>query len=399
MEQLVVALTVDAIGQGDEVVVASANGPWAARIEMAGAAHCTLPATSRASTASAAAAVARLAACVWQFRPHVLHAHNVRAAVMARLAIATTGHRTGFITTLHGVPPADYPAASRILRSATPRVIACAPAVARSLRASGFPAARVDVVVNGAALSPASPGRQQQMRRRLRVGADPIVAGVGRLTNQKDWPVLIAAAQQVQAARFVVAGDGPLRDELEGVARRSGDRVRFAGHIDDIAALVGIASCVVSSSAWEGLPLAVLEALSLGAPTVATAVDGVTDLVPPEAAMLVPAGDPVALGTAISRILTDGAWAQCLRRNALAASGAWHPGHMLRGYRLAYQQAVSPPARSARNRGASVKDKPRPVSTPELPRSSMGGSRWTSAGPRRSSGIGLLRKSQLRPRG
>jgi glycosyltransferase involved in cell wall biosynthesis len=346
MEQLVVALSADAVDRGDEVVVASGPGAWADRIDMAGAAHCALPATTRASAAKATAAVARLAKCVRQLRPHVVHAHNVRAAVMARLALATTRHGGALITTLHGVPPADYPAASRVLRSASPRVIACAPAVARSLRTSGFPAGRIDVVVNGAALRPASPERQERMRQILRVGAEPVVAGIGRLTAQKAWPVLIAAARQVQAVRFVVAGEGPLRDELESVARRSGDRVRFAGHIDDIAALVGIASCVVSSSAWEGLPLAVLEALSLGAPTVATAVDGVTDLVPPEAAVLVPPGDPVALGSAIRPILAGGPAAQSLRRNALAASGAWHPDRMLRGYRLAYQRAVAPLARA-----------------------------------------------------
>ena len=63
--------------------------------------------------------------------------------------------------------------------------------------------------------------------------------------------------------------------------------------VDDIPALVGIASCVVSTSTWEGLPLALLEALSLGAPVVATAVDGITDLVPLGAALsLVPPGDP-----------------------------------------------------------------------------------------------------------
>jgi glycosyltransferase involved in cell wall biosynthesis len=359
---------------------------------MAGAAHWALPATSRASTARATAAVAQLGRCVWQFRPQIVHAHNVRAAAMARLALATTRHRGALITTLHGVPPGDYRAAGRVLRWATPRVITCAPAVARSLRAAGFPPARIDVIVNGAALLPATPERQERMRRRLQLGAEPIVAGIGRLTKQKDWPILIAAARHVQAAHFVVAGDGPLRRQLESSASNSGDRVRFAGHIDDVAALVGIASCVVSASAWEGLPLAVLEALSLGAPTVATAVDGVADLVPPGAAVLVSPGDPVALGTAISRILADDALAQSLRRNALAASGAWHPDHMLRGYRLAYQQAVSPPARSARPHAASVRDTGRSVSGRVLPRSSAAASRWTLACLRQSSGTGPLDK-------
>ena len=65
------------------------------------------------------------------------------------------------------------------------------------------------------------------------------------------------------------------------LAEASGGRVRFVGLVDDIAALVGLASCVVSTSSWGGLPLTLLEALSLGVPVVATAVDGVTDVVPP----------------------------------------------------------------------------------------------------------------------
>jgi glycosyltransferase involved in cell wall biosynthesis len=156
------------------------------------------------------------------------------------------------------------------------------------------------------------------------------------------------SAARLPPARVVVAGAGPLRLELESLARRSGDRVTFAGPVDDISALVEIASCVVSTSSWEGLPLALLEALSLGAPVVATAVDGVTDIVPPGAAVLVPPGDPVAIAAGISRILDDAEWSASLRRGALAASSAWHPDRMLHEYRLAYERAATSRERAAR---------------------------------------------------
>ena len=123
------------------------------------------------------------------------------------------------------------------------------------------------------------------------------------------------------------------------LARRSGNRVRFLGMVDDIAALMGLASCVVSTSTWEGLPLALLEALSLGAPVVATAVDGVTDLVPPAAAVLVAPGDPAAVSEAISRVLADDDLATDLRRNALSAAPSWGPEAMLDRYRKAYRAA------------------------------------------------------------
>lgn len=343
MEQLVIQLAADASDHGDSVVVASGPGDWADRVEATGARYLSLPATSRGASVSAVAAMAttaaQLARCVRQVRPHVVHAHNVRAAVLARLALAGTRRRCVLVPTLHGIAPGDYGAASLILRPAARRVIACAPSVARSLRTAGFPAERIDVITNGAALRPAGPRRQEDLRAFLGLGPEPLVVGIGRLVEQKNWPVFIAAAGRMAGPSFAVAGDGPLRHELADLARRSGNRVRFLGVVDDIAALVGLAACVVSTSAWEGLPLALLEALSLGAPVVAPAIDGVTDLVPPAAALLVAPGDPAAVSEAVSRVLADGQVAADLRRNALAAAPGWGPERMLREYRSAYRAA------------------------------------------------------------
>ena len=165
--------------------------------------------------------------------------------------------------------------------------------------------------------------------------------GIGRLTEQKNWPVFIEAASRLNGPAFAIAGEGPLRQQLAGLASRHANPVRFLGVVDDISALIGIASCVVSTSSWEGLPLALLEALSLGAPVVATAVDGITDLVPPGAALLVPAGDPAAVSAAISRVLSDDNLAASLRAAALDAAVAWRPERMLSQYRSAYQAAAA----------------------------------------------------------
>jgi len=341
MEHLVIELTADATSHGDSVVVASGPGAWVEKVIEAGAEHVALPTTSRHSPFSmeAAAATARLSRCMRQARPHVVHAHNVRATVLARMALVGTHHRAVLVPTLHGVAPGDYRAASRVLRHMARRVIACAPSVARSLEAAGFPGDRIDVITNGAALHPAGLKRQAELRVSLQLGSAPLVVGIGRLVEQKNWPAFIAAAGRVEGPSFAVAGDGPLRQELMDRARRSGNRVRFLGVVDDIAALVGLASCVVSTSIWEGLPLTLLEALSLGAPVVATAVDGVTDLVPPGAALLVAPGDPAAVSEAISRVLADHNLATELRRNALTAAPSWGPEAMLDRYRNAYRAA------------------------------------------------------------
>lgn len=341
MERLTVQLAQDATDHGDTVVVASGPGSWVEMVTAAGAEHFALPATSRGAVAGMAAAIARLALGIRQLRPHVVHSHNVRATALARLALLAAHHQAALVPTVHGVGPADYDSASRVLSVTARRVIACAPAVARSLQAAGFPGDKIDVITNGAALLPADPERQANLRQSLALGQAPLVVGIGRLVEQKNWPVFIEAAGRLTGPSFAVAGDGPLRQQLTDLASRRGIPVRFLGVVDDIPALVGIASCVVSTSSWEGLPLALLEALSLGAPVVATAVDGVADLVPPEAALLVTPGEPAAVSAAISRIVNDDDLAASLRAAALGAAVAWRPERMLSQYRTAYQAAAA----------------------------------------------------------
>jgi glycosyltransferase involved in cell wall biosynthesis len=271
----------------------------------------------------------------------VVQAHNIRATLLARLALVTANHRAALLPTLHGLAPGDYRLAGRVLRLTAGPVIACAPSVARSLREAGFPDDRIDVITNGAALQPAGPRRRADLRVALGLGPGPIVVGIGRLVTQKDWPAFIEAAGHLPGPQYVVAGEGPLRQELVDLAEASGSRVQFVGLVDDVAALVGLASCVVSTSSWEGLPLTLLEALSLGAPVVATAVDGVTDVVPPTAALLVSPGDPLAVTGAISCVLEDDDLAGELRQEALAAAPSWAPERMLARYRQAYQAACT----------------------------------------------------------
>jgi glycosyltransferase involved in cell wall biosynthesis len=343
-ERIVVQLAGDAVRRGDAVTVASAGGPWVEQVRAAGARHARVPLDRRSVPATLGAA-GRLAVVVRRFRPEVVHAQNVRAAVAAAaaLAVASPGRRPPLLTTLHGLAPQDYPAAARLLRLAGSKVIACAPAVGRSLLAAGFPAGRLEVVTNGVAVAPPSDAELGAARLRFAVGSRPLVVGIGRLVAQKAWPTLIAAARQLEDVDVLVAGDGPLRAELEAAAAAAGDRVRFVGPVERPAALVGLARCVVSTAAWEGLPLALLEALTLGAPVVATAVDGVADVVPAHAAVLVPPGDPAAVAAAVNRVLAEPALAGRLSRAARAASGAWALDTMLASYRARYAACLTAP--------------------------------------------------------
>jgi glycosyltransferase involved in cell wall biosynthesis len=339
-ERIVVELAADASRRGDVVMVASSGGPWVQQVVAAGADHAVVPLERRSPLVTLAAA-RRLAIVVRGFRPDIVHAHNVRAALAARLALAGSGRHPALLTTLHGLAPDDYDSAARLLRLAGGTVIACAPTVGRALLDAGFPAGRLDVVTNGVSVQAPSEGELESARRRFAIGDRPLVVGIGRLVDQKAWPALIEAARRLHDVDVLVAGDGPLRDRLEAAAANDGGLVRFVGAVEQPAALIGLASCVVSTSTWEGLPLALLEALTLGAPVVATRVGGIADLVPPEAALLVQPGDPAAVAAAVNRVLTEPDLAKRLSRRARAASSVWSLNAMLSGYRERYAARVS----------------------------------------------------------
>lgn len=140
----------------------------------------------------------------------------------------------------------------------------------------------------------------------------PRLVCVGRLAEQKGQLVLVEAAARLAAAgtpfELVLAGDGPMRPQLEAAvaARGLGDRVRITGWLSNAAvrAELAAARAMVLPSFAEGLPVVIMEALALGRPVVTTYVAGIPELVRDgESGWLVPAGDPDALAAALTRAL------------------------------------------------------------------------------------------------
>jgi glycosyltransferase involved in cell wall biosynthesis len=160
----------------------------------------------------------------------------------------------------------------------------------------------------------------------LDVGAGPLIANVARLMPAKGQGYLLDAARIVVAARpdarFVLLGEGPLRAELEAQAATLGltEHVRFAGFRPDVPDILAASDLFVLSSLWEGMPIALLEALAAGCAAVVTAVGGVGQVVQDgTTGLLVPPADPAALAAAILACLADPA-----RARTLAAAGqAW----------------------------------------------------------------------------
>jgi glycosyltransferase involved in cell wall biosynthesis len=152
---------------------------------------------------------------------------------------------------------------------------------------------------------------------------DVIVAVVGRLTPQKDHATFLAAAAtlapRTPRARFLVVGEGELRASLEAQAQALGlgpDRLRFGGALRDMPGLLAAVDVVAFSSAWEGLPMALLEAMAMRLPVVATMVGGVPGVVRDDVeGLLVAPRAPAALAEAMERLVGDAA----LRRRLGAA--------------------------------------------------------------------------------
>jgi glycosyltransferase involved in cell wall biosynthesis len=133
---------------------------------------------------------------------------------------------------------------------------------------------------------------------------------VGRFQPQKDYPNLLQAFAQLvsqeREALLVIAGDGPLRPLMETLALDLGlkEQVKFLGLRRDVPDLMKAADAYVMSSAWEGMPMVLLEAAATGLPIVATNVGGNSEVVMDgQTGFLVPPKDPRALAEAMLRLM------------------------------------------------------------------------------------------------
>jgi len=234
-------------------------------------------------------------------RADLVHAHGLRAGA---LAVLTPGP---VVVTLHNAVAGRLGAVLERLVARRARVVLAASSdLADGARALGARDVRLGPV---AAPPLVATGRDPGL-------GHPLVLAVGRLHPQKGYDVLLAALPLLGDVVVAVAGAGPLAAELQAAA----PGVRWLGARDDVADLLAAADVVVLPSVWEARSLTAQEALRAGRPLVATAVGGTPDLVG-DGAVLVPPGDPVALGTAVRALLDDPAAAAALgaRASAIAA--------------------------------------------------------------------------------
>jgi glycosyltransferase involved in cell wall biosynthesis len=191
-----------------------------------------------------------------------------------------------------------------------------------------IPAHHLSVLYNGVDISHFTPESVSgcEVRRELGLRCEELVIGtVGRLSPEKGGvDVLIRAVERLRRthprARLLLVGDGPLRPDLEKVADELGSNVIFTGTRTDVARLLSAMDIFVLPSLKEAMPIALLEAMAMRLPVVATSVGGVPEIVEDgESGLLVPPGDEQALHAALQRLAADPAL-----MSTLASAGQAH---------------------------------------------------------------------------
>jgi glycosyltransferase involved in cell wall biosynthesis len=251
----------------------------------------------------------------------IVHSHDRRSGLFARATARAVGSRA--VHTLHGVPDEVFAMVGRVdpprppgvssariawlrfglmrieaLLSHLGAVVVPSHALARFLAEHGFPRRRMHVIPYGVTTRRPTPAPLH----------DPPRLGTAAILEQrKAIDVLLDALAAMQRpAELDVFGDGSQRHELEEQARCLGLPVRFHGFVDDLRDRLLELDVFVLPTRADNLPVAILEAMAVGLPVVATRVGGVPELVVDgETGFLVEPDDPGELGRALDAALAD----------------------------------------------------------------------------------------------
>lgn len=254
----------------------------------------------------------RVTRLLFRLRPDIIHTHTAKAGTIGRLAgliykWAGAGTLVGrprqvrIVHTFHGhvfhsyygrVGTAIFLFIERLLaRLSTDKIVTISEQQRREINGS-FRVGRPEqfaVIPLGVDLEALAPPDGARDAIRQEFGIDDrefLVTYLGRLTEIKDIPLLLKAAAACRddldglRLRFLIAGDGHLRSELEkmSAAIGNGDSVIFAGNRSDVASILAASDAVALCSKNEGTPLSLIEAMASGVPVISTAVGGVIDL-------------------------------------------------------------------------------------------------------------------------
>jgi glycosyltransferase involved in cell wall biosynthesis len=313
----------------------------------------------------------------------IVHTHTSKGGFVGRLAAHLAGVPV-IVHTVHGFAFHEQSSGStRTIYSALERAASCW--CDRIVSVSEFHrdwavelgichSRQIVAIPNGVAEVRRDPAvAPTDLRRRLGARADDfLVLSMARLASDKGLNHLIEALTLLPEGNprmwFAIAGDGPVRAELEELARSRGvaDRLRFLGHRDDIGDLLAAADLVVLPSLREGLSMTLLESMSAGKPIVATSIGSHREVASQaDMARLVPPADPRALADAILTLAQDPALRARLAANARSLFEVrYTQRRMLEEYRQLYlhlleQKCPVEPAAAGRGRNLCLAESPK----------------------------------------
>jgi glycosyltransferase involved in cell wall biosynthesis len=276
----------------------------------------------------------------------LLHAHDFNALFVGLIAGLIA--RIPVVATFHGDTSSTrtvrvYEGFARFLGNFTRGVVAVSRTLESKLRRSVL-RVPVSFVPNGL---PPPLAISAEERSRARAGFQVsgfCVAVIGRLSIEKGHRVLFEALKSIPGCTLLIAGDGPLRDEL--VKAAEGLDTRFLGYLDDARAVFAAADVIAMPSLTEGLPLTALEALALGRCLVASSVGELPALLEGGAGVLVPPGNAQALSEALAA-LQDAAVRARISLKAVERAGRYGVAAMASSYGALYKRALAVPKSSA----------------------------------------------------
>lgn len=278
----------------------------------AGAAFRPWPA-ARSPGPSSARETLRLREIVRAVEPDLVHLHSSKAGLCGRLALRG-GRPTVFqpqAWSFHAAGGATGWAAAawERLGARWAHALVCASETEREQGERAGIRARWRVIYNGVDVERlAEAGEEERRAARTRLGLSdaPLAVCVGRLSRQKGQDLLLdawpAVRAQVPEAELALVGSGEDREALEA---RAVPGVAFTGERDDVPDWLAAADVVVNSSRWEGMSLAIVEAMARGRSVVATDVAGSREAVGDEAGAIVPPEDAAALAAELAKRLAD----------------------------------------------------------------------------------------------
>ncbi|HEY9722880.1 MAG TPA: glycosyltransferase [Oscillatoriaceae cyanobacterium] len=305
-EQFVVHLA-NQLSERHRVLVVSSGGVLTQQLSAA-VTHLEAPLKGMGPR-EAAIAVRCVREALAQHAIDLVHAQSFNSALVARLA----GARQVLASAHGGLKPWKKPLVAAVYGACAQRVVGCAETISADFVRHGLGAARIQTIPNAIPL-PASPEADVRERVRAELGLEsdtPLILGVGRLSEEKGFCTMLEAlailARLNPRVHAAIAGDGPLRGELEARARALGlSQLHFLGRRADVARLMGAADALCLPSRAEGLPLALLEAMACRLPIVASDVGGVHEaVVDGVTGWLVPPRDPLLLATRLLAVLED----------------------------------------------------------------------------------------------